>query len=146
MKASRVLRNSQGMTLIEIMIVLGIIAGLAAVLIPNIRDRFLKSKQSTARIQISEVAKAIDQYSLDCNSLPTSEQGLDALLKAPSTCKNWGPKAYIKSSSKLDPWGNELVYERKNSSDYNVLSYGADGEAGGEGLDADISNNEPDAE
>jgi general secretion pathway protein G len=146
MKATRVLRNSQGMTLIEIMIVLGIIAGLAAVLIPNIRDNFAKSKKKTAAIQISEVAKALDQYALDCNSLPTTEQGLDALLKPTSTCKNWGPKPYIKSSTKLDPWGNELIYERKSSSDFNLMSYGADGEAGGDGLDADISNNEPEAE
>ena len=135
----KAIRNSQGMTLIEIMIVLAIIAGLAAVLGGNIMEQFGKSKRSTVEVQFGEVTKALQRYSLDCGNLP---QDINALVEAPSSCKNWGPSPYIKKSLLEDPWGNDIIYERNGSADFSLLSLGADGQEGGEGLDADISSDE----
>ncbi|MFK8137343.1 MAG: type II secretion system major pseudopilin GspG [Bdellovibrionales bacterium] len=142
MRAKNLLTNSRGMTLIEIVIVLIIIATLAATIGGGIMDRFQKSKQNSARIAMAEISKALDMYYTDCSKYPTTEQGLDVLINAPTSCRNWGPKAYLKKNLLKDPWGNDYEYEKLSSSEFVVSSLGADGEEGGTALDSDISTDE----
>ena len=142
MNAKNILRSQAGMTLIEIVIVLAIIVGIVSLFSSTIFDSFGKSRIQTVKIQFSEIGKALDRYNLDCNSYPTTEEGLIALVEPSAKCKNWGPKPYMKKQLMQDPWGNEVIYERTSSSDYVLLSLGADGNEGGEGLDADIRSND----
>ncbi len=144
MRARQILRNQAGMTLIEIVIVLAIIVGMVSLFSGKVIDTFSKSKISSAKIQFSEIGKALEMYNIDCNSYPTTEEGLIALAESSARCKNWGPKPYIKKQLLNDPWGNELIYERTTSSDFVIISLGADGNEGGEGLDADIRSDAQD--
>ncbi len=141
-KEKSILRSQRGMTLVEITIVLIILGGLIAILAPNLIGELGKSKVKTAKIQMSQLGAALDRFNLDCNFYPTSEQGLESLLTAPSNCRNWGPEPYAKSNMIVDPWGNEFIYERNSSTSYILISLGADGEEGGSGIDADISSDD----
>jgi general secretion pathway protein G len=114
--------NSIGMTLMEIMIVLAIIGGLIAVLLPNIQSALNRSKIKQTRIAIGQVVQGINGYQIDCGKFPAN---LDALTKAPSDCPNWGPDPYMKSIPK-DGFGHEFTYET-NESGYVVKSPGYKG-------------------
>lgn len=128
-------QTPKGMTLIEIMIVLAILGGLIAVLVTTVMGRFKAAKIREAKIQISEVSKALDMFYTDCNFYPKS---LQSLVTADSDCANWGPDPYLKKMPK-DPWGSTLVYELDNGS-YVLKSLGADRREGGSGAAADISS------
>lgn len=132
------IRNNKGMTLLEIMIVLVILGGLIGILATQVQKQLMKANVKNAKIQIAEYGKALDYYYQDCNSYPSTEEGLEALMKAPASCPNWGPDPYLKSLNK-DPWGSPLVYEQSGSG-YILKSYGADKKEGGTGLNADITN------
>jgi general secretion pathway protein G len=131
----QLLKNKKGMTLLEIMIVLAILAGLIAVLASQVNGRLKKARINEARIQIGEYGKALDMFYTDCGFYPTE---LSALLVAPSNCSNWGPDPYVKKLSK-DPWSHDFVYET-NGASFKLKSYGADGKEGGEKDAADITN------
>src|ERR1700722_6702138 len=106
-----IIRNQSGMTLIEIMIVLVILGSMAGILILKVSDSLKKSRVQQAKILISEVGKALDQFNTDCGFYPTTDQGLQALVTTPvggKSCSNWGPEAYLKKLPK-DPWRNDLV-------------------------------------
>lgn len=133
-----ILRNKKGMTLLEIMIVLVILGGLIAILATQVTSRLKKAKIRQAQIQISEYGKALDMYFTDCNSYPTTEEGLGALVTAPGSCSNWGPDPYLKKVNK-DPWGGEFVYETAGNN-YILKSLGADRREGGTGENADVSS------
>lgn len=138
-QVSRKMNNQKGMTLIEIMIVLVIVGGMAAILGSQIFSRFKTAKVRQAKLQMSEVTKALDVFYADCNSYPDSSQGLNALVTAPANCKNWGPEPYVKPSLLKDPWGSDFIYENEGSS-YTIRSLGGDKKEGGSGADADISS------
>ena len=141
MRASKVLKNQSGMTLIEIMIVLAIVVGLMTTVGSNVISQFQGSKVKQTRIKMGEVANAIEMYALDCGDYPSNEAGLGALMNAPSNCPQWGPTPYVKKKASLqDAWNRDFLYERLSSSEFEILSFGADGQEGGEGLDMDISN------
>ena len=130
-------RHQKGMTLLEIMIVLVILGGLATILANTVQKRFAKSKVQQAKIQMAQIGSALDMYYTDCNSYPES---LNSLLEASSDCSNWGPDPYIKSARQLkDPWDNEFVYENRGGS-YFLKSLGEDRRDGGSGLGADITS------
>ncbi len=131
-------RNQKGMTLIEIMVVLAILGGLATVLIGQVRNRLGGANIRQAKIQISEYVKNLDMYYTDCGSYPTTEEGLEALVQAPASCTSWGPQPYIKKVNK-DPWKNDLIYE-SNGASFTLKSLGADRMEGGTGEAADISS------
>jgi general secretion pathway protein G len=134
---ARALRSQAGMTLIEIMIVMAIIGSLMAVLGTTAKTQWEKSKVNNAKILISEVSKAIEQYNMDCNSYPPT---LDALLASPGdACPNWGPQPYIKKKNLSDPWGTPLDYQTDGGK-FVLKSFGRDKKPDGEGLDKDISN------
>jgi general secretion pathway protein G len=137
------LSDEKGMTLIEIMIVIAIIAGLMAVLGRSAADFLAKSKVGNTKIQLSEVAKQLEAYNMDCNSYPTTDQGLKALVASPGAdaCPNWGPNPYMKNEPK-DGWGRTLIYESDGGQIIALRSLGRDKKEGGEGYDKDIDFNE----
>ena len=139
-KSKGILSNQIGMTLIEIMIVIAIIAGLMAVLGTS-ASKFLKqSKVANAKIAMKELSKQIEAYNLVCNSYPTTDQGLQALLTAPGDgCPNWGPEPYVKKGQLNDPWGKQFGYE-SDGGKFIIRSYGADKKEGGTGYDKDLSS------
>ncbi|MGQ9523391.1 MAG: type II secretion system major pseudopilin GspG [Armatimonadota bacterium] len=140
MKARR--RLSAGFTLIELLVVMIILAILAAVVIPRVIGRTEDARRAKARSDIAALETALDAYKLDNGSYPTTEQGLQALVEPPNTDpvpKNWsGP--YLKKGVPKDPWGNDYVYvcPGEHNPDFDIASYGKDGQPGGEGEDADI--------
>ena len=142
--AKSTLLNQNGMTLIEIMIVIAIIAGLMAVLGTTANDKLQKSRQSQAKIAIKQLATALESYNLDCNSYPTTEQGFAALATSPGAdaCPNWGPNPYIKNIKEAkDSWGRPFLYE-SDSATFVIRSPGRDGKEGGTGYDTDLSSEE----
>jgi len=101
-----------------------------------------KSRVKAARAQIDALDKALEQYPSGCRApLPTTEEGLAALNSAPQGVTNWeGP--YLKKDVPLDPWGHAYVYGQPGAhqNDFDLVSYGRDGQAGGSGEDADLTN------
>lgn len=132
------IRNQKGMTLLEIMIVMVILGGLIAVLAGTVRDNLKKAKVKQAKIQISEYGKALDMYYTDCNVYPSTEEGLQALMVAPSSCSNWGPDPYLKKLNP-DPWQTPFEYS-STGNDYELKSLGQDKKEGGSGYDLDLSS------
>lgn len=132
-----------GFTLIEIMVVLIILGLLVAAVAPQILGRTDQAKVTVAGQDIRTLEQAFDMYKLDNHNYPSTDQGLQALVTKPSgfpESRNWNPEGYIKTLPK-DPWGNEYVYVAPGvNGPYDVFSYGADNQEGGEGYDADIGN------
>lgn len=133
-------KRQQGFTLIELLVVLTILAMLAALVVPRVFHNLEKAKVNTAKAQIAAFESAIGSYRLDVGSFPTTDMGLQALRVRPNGVDNWdGP--YLPKDIPLDPWGHPYVYRSPSEhGDYEIISYGADGREGGEGLDADIVN------
>lgn len=132
------LKDQRGMTLLEIMIVLVILGGLISILATQVQARLKASRIRSAKIQIAEYGKALDMYFTDCNQYPSTEEGLQALVAAPSSCSSWGPDPYLKKVNK-DPWGGDFAYESPGNT-YVLKSYGSDRREGGTGDAADISS------
>ena len=130
--------NQDGFTLIELMVVILIIGLLATIVVQNLRSATDKAKRVKAQADISQIKSALDRYYLDAGSYPTSDQGLPALMAAPTSGndpKDWGGP-YIERMP-LDPWGRPYFYQ-SDGNEYLLKSYGADGVEGGEGKNADI--------
>lgn len=130
----------RGFTLLELLVVMVIIGLLAGFVAPRYFAQVGKSQVKVARAQIDALDKALDQFRLDVGRYPTTEEGLQALNAAPGSEPNWaGP--YLKKGVPLDPWGHPYVYQQPGThGDFDLLSYGRDGRAGGAGEDADVMN------
>jgi general secretion pathway protein G len=142
---SRLIKNTHGFTLIEIMVVMVILGILAGLIVPRIMDRPEEARRTKAAIQIGSIEQALHLYKLDNGQYPTTEQGLQALVEAPSVgrlAKRWREGGYLdKGKVPKDPWGNDFVYISPGlHGDFDLMSYGPDGEPGGEDADADINN------
>ena len=125
-----------GFTLIELLVVLVIIGLLATLVAPNFIGQSEKAKPKIARTQMENLRNALDMFQLDVGRYPTTQEGLEALRTRPSSAPHWdGP--YLRDEVPLDPWGHAYVYRSEGGS-YQILSYGGDGRAGGEGTDADV--------
>ena len=138
-------KNHQGFTLIELLVVILILGLLAGIIGPRILGRTDDAKISTARMQIEQLSSALDIYKLDNGVYPTSEQSLQALVVEPQTGnipKNWKKGGYLKKGQvPKDPWGNEYIYLSPGAhGDYDIISYGADGAPGGDGINKDINS------
>ncbi len=135
--------RSRGFTLIEIMVVIVIIAVLAALIVPKVMSRPDEARITAARQDIATITQALKLYKLDNMRYPTTEQGLQALVKKPAVApipENWKGNGYLEKLPK-DPWGGPYLYLQPGlHGDIDVMSYGADREAGGEGNDADIGS------
>ncbi|MBP6305199.1 MAG: type II secretion system major pseudopilin GspG [Giesbergeria sp.] len=134
-------RLAAGFTLIELMVVLVIIGVLAALIVPNVLDRADDARSTAARTDVTNVMQALKLYRLDNQRYPTSEQGLQALITKPTTAPlplNWRP--YLEKLPN-DPWGRPYQYLNPGvKGEIDVMSFGADGQSGGEGKDADIGS------
>jgi general secretion pathway protein G len=138
-------RNERGFTLIELMVVIVILGILAGLIVPRIMGRPDEARQAKARIQIESIETALKLYKLDNGSYPTTEQGLQALVEAPEVgelARSWREGGYLeKGKIPKDPWNNEYIYLSPGTQgDFDLISYGADGELGGEGKNKDIAN------
>ena len=139
--------SSSGFTFIEIMVVVAILAILAALVVPRIMGRTDDAKRTAAKVQIRNIEGALQLYKLDNGVYPTTEQGLKALIEKPSVGvvpKKWKIGGYLPKLPE-DPWGNPYKYvspvQRGDQKiDYEITSLGTDGEVGGEGVNADITN------
>ena len=146
-KSQKRRRAQQGFTLTEIMVVVFIIGLLSSVVLFNVLGARSDAQVKTARVNISALSQALEQYALDAYDYPTEQQGLEALVERPDNLSDgasYRTGGYLqKGSVPLDPWGREFVYERpgdKSGRPYDLYSLGADGEEGGDELDADIGN------
>lgn len=133
----------RGFTLIEILVVIVILGVLAALIVPNIMQRPDDARITAAKSQIALIMQALKLYRLDNQRYPTSEQGLAALVakpEVPPLPPNWKPGGYLDKLPN-DPWGRPYVYVIPGvRSEVEVMSFGADGQAGGTGVDADIGS------
>ncbi len=135
------MRRRSGFTLIEIMVVVVILGLLAALVVPRIGPQVAEAQRTTAQTQIRSLEDALEMYRLHNGFYPSTQQGLDALVKAPTTSpvpKRYAEGGYIKKVPD-DPWGNPYIYRNDNGR-IRIISTGPDGEEGGEGVNADISN------
>jgi len=132
--------NKNGFTLIEILIVMVILGLLAALVGPKMFGKVGKSRQKTAKVQISLFETSLDTFRLDMGRYPTTEEGLEVLREKPSNSDKWdGP--YIPKRIPTDPWQNPYEYKCPGEEgEYDIISYGADGKSGGEKEDKDIVN------
>jgi len=133
--------RERGFTLMEMLVVLVIIGLIAMVAVPQVMKLLESARHKAARIQVETVGQSIAHYSIDTDSYPTKEQGLSALLKAPSDDPNWdGP--YVRGPEQLkDPWGRPLIYSAPGTTTggkFTLKTLGADGVEGGKGDDRDI--------
>ena len=135
-----------GFTLIEIMVVVIIIGLLVAIVAPNVIGRIDDAQIVRAQADIDAIGNALKFYRVDNFAYPTTEQGLEALVTKPNdpTVRNWKPGGYLESMPR-DPWGYPYQYLNPgNHGEVDIYSLGRDGQPGGEGLDADIGNWNPD--
>ncbi len=135
-------RQQGGFTLIELLVVLVILGLIIGIVAPRAVNFLSRAKSDVASIQIESFATALDLFHLDVGRYPLTQEGLDALTRAPSNAPRWnGP--YLRGDEvPLDPWQRPYRYEApgENGKPYRLLSLGADGQPGGEGEDADIAN------
>lgn len=130
-----------GFTLIELMVVLVIIGVLAALIVPNVLDRADDARSTAARTDVNNLVQALKLYRLDNQRYPSAEQGLGALVAKPTAGTippNWKP--YLEKLPN-DPWGRPYQYLNPGlKGEIDVMSFGADGQPGGEGKNADVGS------
>ena len=134
--------DARGFTLIEIMVVVVILAILGTLVAPSIIGRIDEARVTKAKSDLRLYESALDMYRMDNYRYPTTDQGLESLVKKPSdpSIKNWRPEGYVKQLVK-DPWNRDYVYQSPgtNGAPFDLFTLGADGQPGGEGSDADLN-------
>lgn len=142
-RRTRPRRPARGFTLIEILVVIVILGVLAALIVPNVIQRPDEARATVAKSDIAAIMQALKIYRLDNQRYPTTEQGLAALVTKPDlppVPPNWKGGGYLEKLPK-DPWGRPYVYINPGvRGEIEVMSFGADGQAGGSGVDGDIGS------
>jgi general secretion pathway protein G len=136
-------RKKRGFTIIELLAVATIIALLAVFVVPRAFKGLGKAKSQIAKGKISILEIGLAQFMTDCGRLPTDTEGLEAMVIAPADVQERWDGPYLKKSDLLDPWNNPFIYIQMgqiNPGSYDIICYGADGQAGGEGDNADVYN------
>lgn len=134
-------RTENGFTLLELLVVLGIIALLAGIVGPEVMKHMGASKTKAARVQIEDLAAALDMYKLDVGRYPSTEQGLEALIEKPGDVNRWNGPYLRKSKIPLDPWQQAYHYVAPGEhGGFDLFTLGADQKEGGEGEDQDIAS------
>ena len=132
-------RKQFGFTLLELLVVLGIIAMLAGIVGPQVMKHMGESKTKAAKVQIEDLSATLDMYKLDAGSYPTTDQGLQALVEAPANVKHWNGPYLSKSKIPLDPWQHDYHYVFPGDhGKFDIFSYGSDDKEGGTGEDQDV--------
>jgi general secretion pathway protein G len=140
------MKNQRGFTLIEIMVVVIILGLLAGLVLPKIMGQEDKARVETAKVQIRSLEGALDGYKLDNGFYPSTDQGLEALIKKPEAGRipsRWREGGYLKPARiPKDPWNKDFIYLSPGNEgrEYDIVSHGADNEPGGEGNNADIES------
>jgi general secretion pathway protein G len=142
-------KTNQGFTLIELLVVILILGLLAGIVGPRLFGHTDEAKQTKARVQIENLSSALKMYKIDNDQYPSTEQGLEALVSEPqggNIPKKWKKGGYLaKKQIPKDPWGNDYTFLSPGvQDDFDITSYGADGTAGGEGVNRDINSWETD--
>lgn len=133
--------DDAGLTLVEMIVVLAIIALVAALIVPNVIGRPDQARVTTAGTDLRTIGAALKMYRLDNGDYPTTDQGLKALAEKPATPPlppSWSPEGYLPQVP-VDPWGHPYVYTAPAPGGFALKSLGKDGKPGGEGLDADLT-------
>jgi len=136
--------ESGGWTFMETIIVIGIVLVLSS-MVGFMAFKFIdQAKQAAARSQIEVYSLALNAYYADCKALPLETEGLEALWTKPASASTGWDGPYINKSIKTDPWGNPYLYKvpGPNNLPFQIISYGADGKEGGEGVDKDMTSYE----
>jgi general secretion pathway protein G len=129
------------MTLIEILVVLTLIGIVMGIVGGNYLGQGEKAKAKAAKIEIEQIGQTLDLFRLEVGRYPTTQEGLQALITAPSGVPNWNGPYWKKSTLPKDPWTNEYKYASPGQhGGYDLWSYGADGKEGGEGINKDITS------
>jgi general secretion pathway protein G len=139
-------KRSGGFTIVEIMAVIIIIGLLAMVVVRNFAGQTDKARVQTTKASLRALDEAVMQFKMDTGRYPTEDEGLLVLIEQPSDVENYPEGGYLRSTElPLDAWKNEFLYIRypESGKPYEILSYGADGEEGGEGYDADLRSTDP---
>lgn len=140
------MKNQRGFTLIEIMVVVIILGLLAGLVLPRIMGQEEEARIKTTRTQIKALEHALDSFKLDNGFYPSTDQGLEALIKKPEIGRiptRWREGGYLKPARiPKDAWGRDFIYISPGNEgrEYEIISYGPDGEPGGEGRNADIES------
>ncbi len=139
---SRRSRAAAGFSLLEMIIVLVLMGLIAALVVPRLTGVLGKNKVRATKVQIQLLATAIERYQIDVGKYPTQEQGFSALLTKPQDVEAdaWDGPYTEKNFVPKDAWNHEFIYNAGKDSRYVIMSYGADGQPGGEGDDADLDN------
>jgi general secretion pathway protein G len=133
--------KKQGFTLLELLVVLGIIAMLAGIVGPQVMKHMGAAKIKAAKVQIEDISTALDMYKLDIGSYPSNQQGLSALIEKPADSKQWNGPYLRKERVPVDPWQQEYHYQQPGQhGKFDLYSYGADEKQSGEGDDQDINS------
>lgn len=135
------LKNRKGFTLLELLVVLGIIAMLAGIVGPQVMKHMGTAKTKAAKVQIEDISTALDMYKLDVGNYPSNQQGLTALIERPIDSKSWNGPYLRKDKMPVDPWQQEYHYQMPGQhGKFDLYSYGADDKQGGEGEDQDVNS------
>lgn len=138
--SKKALLGSRGLSLIEMLVVVGILAFIMSIVARNVSQGRKKGQINQTKILIGLIEQSMEEFSYDCGYYPES---LEDLVEQPSDCEEWGPQPYLKNGKiPKDPWGRDFIYEYdENSGNFVIISYGADRKPGGSGkFNKDISS------
>ena len=144
--ALKILKSQSGFSLIELMIVIGILGLLIGLVGPKLISSFDRAKVDTTKVQMKQLATTLKNYRLDCGSYPTTDQGLDALVSkstAGSDCKNYAPGGYVEKKVPKDAWDQDFLYNSDGNT-FEIKTLGADKKEGGADYNADVTVSDQD--
>ena len=135
-------QRERGFSLLELLAVLVILGILAGVFAPKFLGQAESAKRKAAKLEIDQIGQSLDLYKLEIGKYPTSQEGLAALVTAPSGTTNWNGPYLKKTTVPKDPWGNEYKYVSPGDQNrhYDIISFGSDGKEGGDGDGKDITS------
>lgn len=137
----RGLRDDQGITLVEMLVVLGIIALIGAIVGPRVIGYLAKARTEAAVLQVNAIVNALELYAIDNGSYPSQADGLRALITPPAGARNWRGPYLKKADGLIDPWGKPYLYRFPGKhAEVDVFSLGRDNAEGGAGEDRDVHN------
>lgn len=140
-RTGRFMRQEDGFTLLELLVVLAILGLLAAIVAPRVISYLGSSRSKSAAIQVKNIAASLELYRLDAGRYPNEQEGLNALIKAPPGAAAWNGPYLADKSALNDPWGRAYHYAVPGKhGEFDVFSYGADDRQGGSGEDRDVGN------